>query len=746
MVRAYLGVDVGTGSARAGVFDAAGRLLSAAKRDIAIWFEPGDAVEQSSEDIWRAVGEAARAAVLSSGVPARAIAGVGFAATCSLIPLDAALRPLSISLSGARERDVMAWMDHRAAAEALRINAGGRPELRYFGGAMSPEMQPPKLMWLKRMKPGAFASSAHFLGLTDFLSFRATGSLARSLCSVACKFAYMAHEARWPLEFFESLDLAELGRDGFARLGAEIVAPGTPLARGLTEQAAEALGLAAGTPVGAGLIDAHAGALGALGARTGGKGSDPNSRVALVLGTSSSLMALCDEPRFVPGVWGPHFSALTPGQWLMDGGQSAFGAAIDRLLRLHPAFLPFAARAGSGQALDALEKEIVARAGGLSEAAFLAEDLHVLPSFIGVRAPVPDAAARAALLGLDLREDLRSLQELHVAGLCGLAYGLADIIEALESAGFGFDAIVVSGGASKSALVRQIVADACGKPVVRPAAAEPVLLGAAMIGEIVEPARGAHAALHARKRCVYEMLQRAERAARTSMRARRWPELVIFDCDGVLVDSEPIALAVIERMLRGVGVSLTGAEVRKRFLGMSQEAVLARLEAELRVPLPPGFSDAVTRAILLAFERELKGVKGVREAVEGIKARVCVASSSAAERVRLSLRVAGYEALFGANLFSASQVASGKPSPDLFLFAARAMGAAPENVLVIEDSVAGVAAARAGGMRVFGFTGGGHFQTAGEAAELTAAGAELIFGDMSRLPEIILQRQPSADR
>src|SRR5574337_704705 len=769
MVRAYLGVDVGTGSARAGVFDAAGRLLSAAKRDIAIWFEPGDAVEQSSEDIWRAVGEAARAAVLSSGVPARAIAGVGFAATCSLIPLDAALRPLSISLSGARERDVMAWMDHRAAAEALRINAGGRPELRYFGGAMSPEMQPPKLMWLKRMKPGAFASSAHFLGLTDFLSFLATGSLARSLCSVACKFAYMAHEARWPLEFFESLGLAELGRDGFARLGAEIVAPGTPLARGLTEEAAEALGLAAGTPVGAGLIDAHAGALGALGARTDGKGSDGSDahrRVALVLGTSSSLMALCDEPRFVPGVWGPHFSALRPGAWLLDGGQSAFGAAIDRLLRLHPAFLPFAARAGSGQALDALEKEIVARAGGLSEAAFLAEDLHVLPSFIGVRAPVPDAAARAALLGLDLREDLRSLQELHVAGLCGLAYGLADIIEALESAGFGFDAIVVSGGASKSALVRQIVADACGKPVVRPEAAEPVLLGAAMIGavaagdasiasameamaclgEIVEPARGAHAALHARKRRVYEMLQRAERAARTSMRAPGWPELVIFDCDGVLVDSEPIALAVIERMLRGVGVSLTGAEVRKRFLGMSQEAVLARLEAELRVPLPPGFSDAVTREILVAFERELKGVEGVREAVEGIKARVCVASSSAAERVRLSLRVAGYEALFGGTLFAAPQVACGIPSPGLFLFAARAMGAASENVLVIEDSVAGVAAARAGGMRVFGFTGGGHFQTAGQAAELTAAGAELIFGDMSRLPEIISQRQPSADR
>jgi len=312
MIRAYIGVDVGTGSARAGVFDGTGRLLSAAKRDIAIWFDPGDIVEQSSENIWRAVGEAARAAVEASGVPGSAIAGVGFAATCSLIALGDDLRPLSVSLSGARERDVIAWMDHRAAADAERINAGRRLELRYFGGVMSPEMQPPKLMWLKRAKPDAFGKAAHLLGLTDFLTFRATGSLARSLCSVACKFAYMAHEARWPREFFWSIGLAELCGDGFARLGAEIVAPGTPLAGGLTDAAAQALGLSAGTAVGAGLIDAHAGALGALGARAGGEASDPHERLALVLGTSSSLMALSDEPRFVPGVWGPHFSALTP--------------------------------------------------------------------------------------------------------------------------------------------------------------------------------------------------------------------------------------------------------------------------------------------------------------------------------------------------------------------------------------------------------------------------------------------------
>ena len=119
-----------------------------------------------------------------------------------------------------------------------------------------------------------------------------------------------------------------------------------------------------------------------------GEPADPRRRLALILGTSSSCMAVSDEPRFIECRLGARISrALTPGQWLMDGGQSAFGAAIDRLMRMHPAF---AERSAGG--LDALESRIVARAGGLSEAALIAEGLHVLPSFIGDRAPVADAA------------------------------------------------------------------------------------------------------------------------------------------------------------------------------------------------------------------------------------------------------------------------------------------------------------------------------------------------------------------
>ncbi len=760
MSEAYIGVDVGTGSARAGVFDEKGGLVASARRDLAMWRGPGAVVEQSSAGIWRSVAEATRAAVEASALPRAAFGGIGFAATCSLVALNADLQPLSISPTGAPERDVIVWMDHRAAAEADRITAGRHELLRFFGGAMSPEMQAPKLAWLARNKPDAYNSAAHFLGLTDYLSFRATGSLQRSLCTVSCKFGYLAHEKRWPREFFDSVGLQALAADGFARLGADIVQPGTPVGRGLTSEAAAALGLDPGTPVGAGLIDAHAGALATLGASDGGLAVDPRRRLALILGTSSSCMAISDEPRFIEGVWGPHFLALTPGQWLIDGGQSAFGAAIDHLLRLHPA------RAGaSPPGFEALETGIVARAGGLSQAASIAERLHVLPSFLGNRGPVADAAARGAIVGLDLREDAASLQELHVAALCGLAYGIAGIVEALTRAGYGFDAIVVSGGASRSALVRQIIADASGIPVAAPTTPEPVLLGSAMIGAVAAgrqtilsamatmsslaerewPAGGAVAVLHARKRRAFEILERAERDVRQATRIARWPEVVIFDCDGVLVDSELIALAATRRMLGEAGLNFSDDETRERFLGMRQDLVLQRVEVELGAPLPKDFPDKLSREILSTFGRELKGVEGVRQAIQGLEARVCVASSSEPDRLRLALRVTDYETLFSPNIFSAAQVERGKPHPDLFLFAARSMAVAPRDCLVIEDSVAGVRAARAAGMTVFGFAGGSHFSGPTQAAELTAAGADLIFDDMARLPEILARRSVEAD-
>ncbi len=536
MSEAFVGVDVGTGSVRAGVFDRDGRLLARAKRAITLWREPGEIVEQSSRDIWSSVCASVREAVAQSGFAPEAIAGLGFDATCSLVVLDADGGSLPVGPSGDAQRDVIVWMDHRAIAEADEINAGGYETLKYVGGAISPEMQTPKLLWLARHAPETFARAGHFLDLTDFLTFRATGALARSACTVTCKWTYLAHQGRWAQDFFASVGLAALSADNFRRIGAVVVHPGTALAAGLTPEAALAMGLKPGVPVAAGLIDAHAGALGTMGAALGAEPADPRNRLALILGTSACCMALADEPRFIKGVWGPYKSALTPGQWLAEGGQSAFGAAIDHLMRIHPAFVDYSLRAGDG--FETMERDIVARSGGESGAVRLARDLHVLPDFLGNRSPFADPSARGGIVGVDLSADETSLRTLYVAGLCGLAQSLAQIIRALEAGGYDFDTLVVSGGAARSALVRQIIADATGKRVAAPETSEPVLLGAAMLGAVAagrrsmagamatmsrlnsvnEPAGGEIAALHAKKRRAFETLQDAERRMREAMR------------------------------------------------------------------------------------------------------------------------------------------------------------------------------------------------------------------------------------
>jgi D-ribulokinase len=536
MEEAFIGVDVGTGSARAGIFAADGRLLASAQHTIAIWREPGEIVEHSSRDIWGAVTAAVRTAVGQAGVSSADVGGLSFDATCSLVVLDAEGRSLPVGPSGDPRRDTIVWMDHRAIAEAEEINAGGHEVLRYVGGAISPEMQSPKLKWLSRHAPETFVRAAHYFDLTDFLTYRASGSLARSACTVTCKWTYLAHENRWSQEYFDGIGLGALGGPGFHRIGADVVAPGTALGLGLTEEAAEAMGLRAGVPVAAGLIDAHAGALGTMGGTLNSAPGDPRRRLALILGTSSCCMAVSDAPRFIRGVWGPYFSALVPGQWLTEGGQSAFGAAIDHLMRMHPAFAAYWRR--SGESFEAMEREIVARAGGESRAALIARDLHVLPDFLGNRSPFADPSTKGAIIGLDLAEDESSLRALYVAGLCGLAHGLAQIIRSLEDGGYDFDTLVVSGGAARSALVRQIIADATRRRVAAPETSEPVLLGSAMLGAVaagrqtmrgamatmsrlgtvIEPAGGDVAVLHARKREAFEALQATERRLREAMR------------------------------------------------------------------------------------------------------------------------------------------------------------------------------------------------------------------------------------
>lgn len=480
--RYVIGVDVGTGSARAGVFSLDGSLAGSAKKDISLHRAPGGRVEQSSTEIWQAVCAAVRQALSKAAIEPASVAGIGFDATCSLVVIGRDDQGLPVGDADRPDRDIIVWMDHRAIEQAERINATGHDVLRYVGGVISPEMEMPKLLWLKENRRSVFDAARHFFDLTDFLTWKASGSLSRSSCTVTCKWNYIAHEDRWDRDYLRTIGLGELA-DDTTRIGTDIVTPGAALGRGLTEQAAYDLGLAEGTPVAAGLIDAHAGGIGTVGVT--GKVTE---NLAYVFGTSSCTMTTTAEPVFVPGVWGPYHSAMVPGLWLNEGGQSAAGAAIDHLLKLHPAYgqAQAASSAGNVSLPDWLGRKASEAIGGksLSRVVDLARGLHVVPEFLGNRAPHANPQARAIIAGLGMDEDLQSLTALYVAGLCGLGYGLRQIIEVQASRGAAVERIVISGGAGQADIVRRLIADTTGKPVIAVASDEPVLLGSAILGAV----------------------------------------------------------------------------------------------------------------------------------------------------------------------------------------------------------------------------------------------------------------------
>jgi len=495
-----VGVDVGTGSARAAVFDLAGARLALATCPIQMWKPDAEVAEQSSDDIWRAVGAAVRQAVAHAAVAPSQIHGIGYAATCSLVVLDKQDRPLSVSPEGDNARNIIVWMDHRAIEEAEQINRGsgerGRGEpLTFVGGALSPEMQMPKLLWLKHHLPQTFAGAGRFLDLADFLSFQSTGSNTRSECTTVCKWTYLAYEHRWDTDFLSALGLPEFP-DPRIGLAADIKPLGS-LAGKLTREAAAHLGLEAGTAVAVGAIDAHAGGIGLLGA-TRDKSTAPtaeqlSSALALIGGTSSCHMAASKEPHFIPGVWGPYLGAMVPGLWLTEGGQSASGALLDFVIGTHPA-LPeldaLAAQSGQSryQILNARVSALADEAG-LPFPALLTRDLHLLDYHLGNRSPYADPRARGVVDGLTLDVSLGSLALLYLAAVQSIAYGTRAIIEALNQSGYGISQVLVTGGGVKNPLWLAQHADACGLPLTLTREPEAVLLGAAILGAT---ACGAH--------------------------------------------------------------------------------------------------------------------------------------------------------------------------------------------------------------------------------------------------------------
>ena len=213
------------------------------------------------------------------------------------------------------------------------------------------------------------------------------------------------------------------------------------------------------------------------------------------------------------------------------------------------------------------------------------------------------------------------------------------------------------------------------------------------------------------------------------------PKLLIFDCDGVLVDSEPLAMRALLETIADAGLTIGPERGYERFLGRDLASVTEALSEEFDIDLTHAALEEMRRRLFESFRRELKPIPGAAEALGRIDLPRCVASSSQIDRVRLALEVTGLSAFFGSNIFCASMVERGKPAPDLFLYAAERMGVEPSACVVVEDSPAGVAAAQQAGMSVFAFAGGTHARRQEHYEALKSLNPSLLFDDMRCLPE-----------
>ncbi len=464
-------VDVGTGSARAGVVTPTGRIIGRAEHPIDMQRRDANFAEHSSEQIWDAVGAAVRSAMHLAGARPEEAVGISFDATCSLVVRDTAGQPLPVSTTGEARWDTIVWLDHRALAEAEECTATGHRVLDFIGGVMSPEMEVPKLMWLKRHLPDTWARAGHFFDLADFLTWKASGSLARSQCTLTCKWTYLAHEAHsWQRDFLDTVGLGDMPGKGALPERASPI--GTDLGP-LTPAAAALLGLTPRCRVGVGLIDAHAGALGSLGAFAG-ETETIHRHLALIAGTSSCVMALSPEPRPTAGVWGPYSGAVLPDVWLNEAGQSATGALLDHVLRWHGA---------GGEPTATLHRKVIARVMDLreTEGLGLASRLHVVPDFHGNRSPLADPHALGVISGLSLDSDFDSLARLYWRTAVAIALQVRHILERLNERGYAIDTLHITGGHTRNPLLMELYADATGCTVIEPKTQDATLLGVAMV-------------------------------------------------------------------------------------------------------------------------------------------------------------------------------------------------------------------------------------------------------------------------
>ena len=432
-----IGIDVGSGSARAGIFSLNGEEKGFSSTNIKIKKYEENFVEQSSEDIWNSVCKSVKRVLKIANVNKNDIIAIGFDATCSLVALDK--NDNSVSLSK---------------------------------GKISLEMEIPKILWLKRNIPNSYKRVHQFFDLADFLQYKACGNNIRSSCTLACKWTYLAHKNKWDRNFFKSLGLEDLIDKN--KIGNIVKEPGT-FAGYLTKKSSKEMGLSINTKVAVGMIDAHSGGLGSLIDKV-------NDSAVIVAGTSACHMLNSKKPIFVQGVWGPYYNAMLPDMWLNEGGQSAFGSLIDYNIKKHPYYNKLIKDIKNNKNIyEILNKEVDKLK---KENPYSIKDIHILDYHYGNRSPIASSKERGMEIGLNMSDDIVSMAKIYWATIDSVCFGTKNIIDTAINKGYKINSIIVCGGAGKNELFMRELADICQYNIYIPGHEESVVFGSAILASV----------------------------------------------------------------------------------------------------------------------------------------------------------------------------------------------------------------------------------------------------------------------
>ncbi|KAJ5580728.1 sugar kinase [Penicillium hetheringtonii] len=522
----FIGIDVGTGSARACIIDAKGDIVGLASENIGLWQPEHGFYEQSTTDIWRCICTVVQRAINEQNINPETVRGIGFDATCSLAVFNNETDE-PISVTGPNfdsDRNIILWLDHRPVEEAAKINATNHNLLRYVGGTMSVEMEVPKVLWLKNHMPPDLFDKCAFYDLADALTHLATGNNKRSFCSAVCKQGYVpvgvdGSVKGWQEDFLNEIGLGELKDDNFKRMGG-VDGNGNYLSAGelsgyLCEKAAAELGLPAGIAIGSGVIDAYAGWIGTVGAKVTLETEQLNSkalesdktqalsRLAAVAGTSTCHLAMSSQALFVDGVWGPYRDTIIPGYWMAEGGQSATGELLKHVIETHPAF---------NQALS------IADSYNTNIYEYLNEHLKEMASdqsapsisWLGRHFFFYDPKMSGSVSGLTSDKSVDGLAIYYYATLEFIALQTRQIVQTMNEAGHTLTSIFMSGSQCQNDILVGLIASACEMPVVIPQYIHAAVChGAAMLG-----AKAASADSEGRTEDLWDIMDRMSKPGR----------------------------------------------------------------------------------------------------------------------------------------------------------------------------------------------------------------------------------------